>query len=200
KRALRAVLAVVARILVLDRDHAVIAGGAHGAEQGGPARIFMPLAHRGEVPRRSIRVAGWREMQDAVATDAVGMQQRVLAVHPANAVAQRLDHGQRVDALPPEVAGIEVEADIAADMGGERFEAGGAEDGDAGMHLQADHHLRRFSGQPVARLAPERAQLMLELPAEQPLVVGRGRPAGEYAERAAARTGGTTAHRDDALD
>ena len=38
---------------------------------------------------------------------------------------KRLDHGQRVDALPPEMAGVHVEADVAADMGGQRLEAGG---------------------------------------------------------------------------
>ena len=41
---------------------------------------------------------------------------------------------------------------------------------------------------------------MLHLPGEQPLVVGRGRPAGKDAERAAAGTRGTAAHRHHAVD
>ena len=48
--------------------------------------------------------------------------------------------------------------------------------------------------------APEGADLVLHLPVEQPLVVGRGRPAGEDAEPAAAGTGRAAAHGHHPLD
>ena len=53
---------------------------------------------------------------------------------------------------------------------------------------------------PVAGPAPEGADLMLHLPVEQPLVIGRGRPAGEDAEPAAAGPCRAAAHGHHPLD
>src|SRR5215510_16317929 len=110
----------------------------------------MALAHRGEVPGRLLGVAGWREVEDTVFPDALGIEQRVLAVHVADAVAECLHDSDGIDPLPPEVAGVEIEPDVPPDMRGERLEARAAEDGDAWMHLETDHDLGRFLRQPVA--------------------------------------------------
>src|SRR5262249_24961719 len=110
---------------------------------------------------------------------------------------QPLDHRQRVDSLPPEMAGVHVDADIPADIGCERFEAGGSEDCDARVKFEADHEVGSHFAQALADHAPERTHLVLKLPGEQILAVAGSRPTGEDAQRAAARPGRAPAHGDE---
>src|SRR5215831_5350261 len=90
ERAAGALLDVIAWVFVLDRDHLVVAGLAYGTEQSGPRRIVPTLADRRKMPGRQCGLARRGEMQHAVAADALGVEQRVLAVHPADAVTQLL--------------------------------------------------------------------------------------------------------------
>ena len=75
-------------------------------------------------------------MQNPIATDPIWVKQRVLAVHMADALAKRLDHLGRIDALPPKMTGIEINADIVVGILGERLEPLAAEYRNAGMKLK----------------------------------------------------------------
>src|SRR4029077_15415701 len=98
------------------------------------------------------------------------------------------------------MAGIEIYADVAADVRGKGLEAGRVVDRQTGMHLQADHHLGSILGEPLAGRAPEGAHLVFDLPSKEFVVVGRGRPAGKDAKPPAGGACRTPAHGDHALD
>src|ERR1041385_4205945 len=185
---------------MLDGNDIVIAGLAHRAQQIGPGRGFAALPNGGEMPGRFGSVARRSEMQNAMPADTLLVQDRVLAMHPADAIANILDDGHGIDALPPEVTGVEIDPDIAPGISGQRLESGGVEHGDARMHLEADHQLRRFLGQPRAGFLPKRSDHVFHLPGENLLIVGRGGPAGKDAECCSTRTRRTAAHGHHALD
>ena len=88
--------------------------------------------------------------------DPVGMQERVLAVHERDRVAERRRGRDRVDPLPPEVARVEVDADVVARDRAEQPVRLGVVDRRAGMELEADDDVRRRVRCPGGELAPVR--------------------------------------------
>src|SRR6185295_6528100 len=161
-------------------------------EQVPPLFKWPAAADRGEVPRGRVRVDREASIEQAVEADALGVEQRVLAVREADRVAVRLDDGERIDALPPEVAGIEVDADVGADLGPQAREAVGSEDRQPGMQLEADAQPGSSGRGPRRELAPEGHDVLAELPLPERLVVAAQPGHGEHASRvtraAAART------------
>ena len=152
---------------MLDRDHVVIAGRARREAARPRSR------HRGPRPRaRSARVRGsgstggakwrtpWRRMRSGWSSVSLPCAQPMRFPSASITVSGSMPCRRE--------ARVEVDADVRAEIGGKRLEARGAEDRHARMHLQADHHLRRLLGQPFADRAPERTDLVLQLPAEQP--------------------------------
>src|SRR5687767_6475898 len=139
-------------------------------------------------------------MKDSIAANSVGVEEGVLAMRMPDAAPMGFDDGQGVDALPPEMTRIEIQSDVVADIAAERIETPGRKDGDARMHLQADHETRRLARKPSAHLLPVETHLIGELPLEQFLVIARSGPAGKDPKGAAARPCGAAAHGDDAID
>src|SRR5215213_2541810 len=139
-------------------------------------------------------------MQNPIAPDPIWIEQRVLAVHMADALAKRLDHLGRIDALPPKMTGIEIDADIVVRILGERLETLAAEYRNAGMKLKTHHQSRCLFGQAPADRLPERSHFIFHLPAENVLVVGRCGPAWKHTERSAAQPCRTATHGDDPIN
>src|SRR5581483_8956842 len=88
-------LAVIARILVLDRDHAVIARLPERTQEPHPGRIVLALAAGDEMPRRLRRIRRG-EMQDTLLLDAIGIELGVLAVGMADFLYPSRDHRDRI--------------------------------------------------------------------------------------------------------
>ena len=139
-------------------------------------------------------------MEDAVTANSLGIKERVLAVRMADAGPMGFDHGQRIDSLPPEMTGIEVQPDVVADIAAKRIEAPGGENRNAGMQLEANHETWRLAGQRAAHLLPVRANDIGQLPVEKLLVIARGGPARENAQRPASGASRAAAHGDNTVD
>jgi hypothetical protein len=184
---------------VLDRHGAVVARPAQGAQQLGPRGGVVASADGAEMPRHRVGVRRPAEVEDAVARDAVRVHDRVLAMGEADGAVELVDDRHRVHALPPEVRGIEVDRERAADRVGQQPERPGVVDRGARVQLQADAHARRLAGGELGEVVPVRRDRVLPLPLPQALHVGQPRAAGEHRPGRVARPAGTAAHRHDAI-
>src|SRR6185369_15655679 len=81
-----ALLAIVARVLVLDRDHAVVARLAQRLQEADPGRVVLAFAAGDEMPGRLGRI-GRRKVEHAMLPDPVGIELGVLAVRMADPIA-----------------------------------------------------------------------------------------------------------------
>ena len=180
-------------VFVLDRDRPAIAVVAQRGQQRRPLGRRPPGPDGAEVPRHRVGLRRPAEVEDSVGGDAVGVQQRVLAVYESDRVAQALDRRDRVDALPPEVARVEVDGDVVPGDLAQASERFGVVDRCAGVQLQADPDLGGGVSGPAGELAPEGGDGLLELGRPQPLHVGQPGAAGEHRPRAAAGPGSARA-------
>src|SRR6185437_16668738 len=128
----------------------------------GPDGDVVPVTDRGEVPAGRGRVDRVAEVDHAVAADAVGVDERVLAVGEPDQVADVLDYAEGVDALPPEVTRVEVHAQVRAGVLGQAPVGARRVGRRPGVQLEADRDSWRGAGRPARELAPERAQAVLE--------------------------------------
>jgi len=110
-------------------------------------------------------------MQHALPANTIRIKQRILAVRISDPVAIFCDDGNGIDPLPPEMARIHIETDIASDIRSQCAEAGRREHRYTGMQLEADHDLGCLLGEPLARLAPIRPHDFGHLPVEDTLIV-----------------------------
>ena len=106
------------------------------------------------------------------------MQRRVLPVDVADVVAERLNDGQRVHRLPEEVARIEVDAEVCAELARapERLDV---VDVRARVQLEADHELWMLLPGEPRELAPVGRDSFPPLPVRDALEVRQPAPCRE---------------------
>ena len=77
----------------------------------------MTVPDGGEVPRRARRVRREGRVEHPAQRDPVRVDRRVLAVRPADHAGQLADDADRIRALPPEMARVEVHPDVRPGVG-----------------------------------------------------------------------------------
>src|SRR5712691_7813719 len=108
ERGQHTVLGAEPRVLVLDGDGVLMARAVQGLDEGRPVADRMARADGAEVPRHGAGLARPAEVEAPGHRHACLVDERVLAVGPPDAARQLPDDLDRIHALPPEVAGVEV--------------------------------------------------------------------------------------------
>ncbi len=121
--------------------------------------------------------------------------QRVLDVTGGDRLADRLHHGQRIGALPPEMRGVEVHGDRRADRRSQPQEGGHVVDHVRGVRLDAQHHAMGVGD--LRGFGPIGQHALLPLPAVRLTEPGKRRvdhPVGSHVARPAGGQAGQQAH------
>src|SRR3954451_11699287 len=98
-------------VLVLDAQRAVVTGHPQRGDDVAPRAFAVAVADRPERPGPVGDAVVGLGVQDAVATDVLRVDGGVLGVGVDDGAGQLADGRDRVDALPHEMAGVEVRAD-----------------------------------------------------------------------------------------
>src|SRR5205809_3627697 len=98
-------------VLVLDAHDVVVTGETQRADDALPFELVVAPADGAEQPRPLRHPAVRLGVDDAVDGDVLPIERDVLRVHVKDRVAERADRRRHVDALPEEVARIEVDAE-----------------------------------------------------------------------------------------
>ena len=186
------------RILVLDRQHAVVADARERRDELAPPRLVVAHPERDVAPRARPEIAAGRGVDDAVDAGIDGIDARVLRMHVVDGVAERDRRRQRIGTHPHEVAGVEVGAD--------RFPHGVAQPLErrdvvdvliaVKLETQARNALLAGIGDEIA---PVGDQHLVPLPAQH--VADLGRPlGGDPVRMGVARRAGTSGHHHDTID
>ena len=165
-----------------------------------PGGKVVTVPDGGEMPRRARRVRREGRVEHPPQRDPLRVDRRVLAVRPADHAGQLADDADRIRALPPEMARVEVHPHVRRGVGPQGAVGLHAVDAHPGVQLEADPDIGRRRRRPVRQRAPVRPDLGLHLPGPQALVVVARRPEPEDADRPACPAAGAARHRDDAVD
>src|SRR6266516_2517856 len=114
---------------------------AQGLDEGPTVADRVTRPDSAEVPGHGAGLAWPSEVEAPGDRHAWLLDERVLAVGPSDAARQLLDDLDRVHALPPEVAGIEVDHHVVPGDLAQQVERLGVVDRGAGVQLQADPHV-----------------------------------------------------------
>ena len=126
------------RILVLDRERAVVARRAERIDELAPELDGMPGADRAEDPAPLGRPVAGDRLEHAVEREELVLEARVLRMHVEDRIAERVHAGERIHALPEQVRGIEVDADALARALAEPQHRRGVVDDEARVRLDRD--------------------------------------------------------------
>ena len=99
------------------------------------------------------------------------MDERVLRVREPDLAVEGIDRLDRIDALPPEVARVEIDHDVRPGLRPQLEKGPRAVGPAAGVELEADADAGRGPGGPGRELAPEGLDRMLPLPVDELLEV-----------------------------
>ena len=99
-------------VLVLDREHVVVADQAQGADEVAPERLAVPVADGPERPRPPAELRVGLRVENPVEPDVVGLQTHVLRVDVIDGVAQHPQRLQHVDPLPDQMRRVEVQTEV----------------------------------------------------------------------------------------
>jgi hypothetical protein len=128
------------RIFVLDADYAVVTLLLEHANEWLPEFIAVAEAAGAEEPTAIVQVTIAARVERAVDLGIVRIDGRVFAVHVEDAalVTEYAGGFDRIDALPEEVRGIEVRAELPATGFAEAQDGFGVVDGEAGVGFEGD--------------------------------------------------------------
>ena len=185
---------------MLDRDHAVVAHRAQHADDVFPVCVIVAVAKRPEHPRTVENVAVALGVENAVLRHVGFVDADVLAVDVINRLAQVPDRLGNVDALPDQVARVEVRADDRAHRRAQLKKRLRVVNAEARVHLEGDFldSVLRREGR---GLLPVGNQNLVPLPVENLRVVVRPRacdPVGVLRIGAVAGAAGEADYRVDA--
>ncbi len=175
---------------MLDADGAVVADHAQGREEVVPPREVVAVAAGPENPRAVELVAVVLGVEHAVDFGVLFVHLCIFGVDMEDRFAAERAHGfDWIDALPEEVAGVEIRAEVLAAGIAQPQERFGVVDHEPGMGLEGDFH-------PVIRgelrlVGPVRPDPFAPLPFQDFEIVGwpgTGHPAGLGGARVRAGT------------
>lgn len=123
---------------MLDADDVVIAHLAEGAEEPLPQQAVVTVTNGPKRPRTRLDLLQRGRVEDAIATDSLGIEVDVLGVNVVRGIAKRAHGHDCVDALPEEMTRIEVGADFATHRFPKPEQGRGVVDDKAGVHFKAE--------------------------------------------------------------
>src|SRR5207245_6189296 len=124
-------------VLVLDAEGAVVAGDSERADEIAPELLVLAVADAAERPRPLVVAGVVLRVEDAVEGDVRPIEIDVLRVDVEERVgaAERAHCLKRIDALPEEVARVEVRTQLRPGRGAQPQQGLGVVDEEARMRL-----------------------------------------------------------------